>query len=69
MAITNKERVGRALDTLKEGLYPFIEREMRSVYRDKWVLAATSSIPDNYSTKKGRRNSSRRYLGSLHSHV
>ncbi|MGV2827927.1 Swt1 family HEPN domain-containing protein [Myxosarcina sp. GI1(2024)] len=52
MAITNKERVGRALDTLKEGLYPFIEREMRSVYRDKWVLAATSSIPDNYSTKK-----------------
>ncbi|MGK7936996.1 MAG: hypothetical protein AB4206_14570 [Xenococcaceae cyanobacterium] len=31
MAITNKERVGRALDTLKEGLYPFVEREMRSV--------------------------------------
>ena len=52
MAITNKERVGRALDTLREGLYPFVEREMRSVYRDKWVLAATSSIPDNYSTKK-----------------
>lgn len=30
MAITNKERVGRALDILKEGLYPFVEREMRS---------------------------------------
>lgn len=23
MAITNKERVGRALDLLKEGLYPY----------------------------------------------
>ena len=32
MAITNKERVGRALDILREGLYPFVEREMRSAY-------------------------------------
>ncbi len=25
MAITNKERIGRALDLLREGLYPFVE--------------------------------------------
>jgi len=30
MAITNKERVGRSLDLLVEGLRPFIEREVRA---------------------------------------
>lgn len=32
MAITNHERVGKAMDLLKEGLAPFIEREFVSVY-------------------------------------
>ena len=30
MAITNHERVGKALELLKEGLAPFVEREVRS---------------------------------------
>ena len=29
MAITNHERVGKALDLLKAGLGPFVEREVR----------------------------------------
>lgn len=33
MAITNHERVGKAMDLLKEGLAPFIEREFVSVYK------------------------------------
>ena len=32
MAITNRERVGQALDLLKEGLGPFVEREFQSLY-------------------------------------
>jgi hypothetical protein len=28
MAITNHERVGKALDLLKDGLRPFVEREL-----------------------------------------
>jgi predicted AAA+ superfamily ATPase len=32
MAITNNERVGKALDLVKEGLAPFIERELRNAY-------------------------------------
>ena len=35
MAITNHERVGKALDMLKEGLGPYIEREFTNVYQDK----------------------------------
>ena len=33
MAITNHERVGKTMDLLKDGLSPFVEREMRSVYQ------------------------------------
>ena len=35
MAITNHERVGKALELLKAGLCPFVEREMKSTYKDQ----------------------------------
>ncbi len=52
MAISNRERVGRALDALKEGLYPFFEREMKASYGDKWLAAALSCLPDSYTARK-----------------
>lgn len=52
MAISNRERVGRALDSLKEGLYPFIEREMKASYGDKWLASALSCLPDSYTVRK-----------------
>jgi predicted AAA+ superfamily ATPase len=36
MAITNHERVGKALDLLKDGLGPFLERELKSEYQQRW---------------------------------
>lgn len=33
MAITNRERVGKALDLLREGLAPFVEREVQEAIR------------------------------------
>jgi len=36
MAITNTERVGRGLEQLKLGLGPFVERELKATYKDKW---------------------------------
>jgi hypothetical protein len=35
MAITNHERVGKALELLKTGLAPFIERELKNAYQGK----------------------------------
>src|ERR1700684_3864772 len=35
MAITNHERVGKAMDLLKQGLGPFVERKFTSTYKDK----------------------------------
>jgi len=35
MALSNKERVGRILEILRDGLIPFIIREYRNVYKEK----------------------------------
>jgi len=35
MAITNHERIGKALELLKTGLGSFVEREMKSTYGDE----------------------------------
>ena len=41
MAITNYERVGKALELLREGLLPFVDREMLAVHGKYWVSVAT----------------------------
>ncbi|MBK9166737.1 MAG: DUF499 domain-containing protein [Bryobacterales bacterium] len=46
MAITNRERVGKALDLLRDGLRPYVERELRATYKDRWVETVRPSFPD-----------------------
>lgn len=52
MAINNRERVGRGLELLQAGLYPFIEREMQAKYGDKWVVAATPFVSEDRSLRR-----------------
>ena len=35
MAITNHERVGKTMELLKTGLGPYVEREFKSIYKDR----------------------------------
>ncbi len=35
MAISNHERVGKAMELLKQGLSPFVERELTNAYKDQ----------------------------------
>ncbi len=35
MAITNHDRVGKALELLEKGLGPFVEREFNSIYKER----------------------------------
>ena len=35
MAITNHDRVGKAMELLKSGLGPFVEREFKSIYKER----------------------------------
>ncbi len=52
MTISNHERVRKALALLKEGLYPYIEREMKSVYKDHWLVAATPFVDEDRTLKR-----------------
>ena len=47
MAITNYERVGKALDLLREGLRPFVERELQAQYGKYWITNATGDWRDD----------------------
>ena len=49
MALTNYERVGRALDLLKDGLGPFIERELELEYGKYWITTVTAGWPHDVS--------------------
>jgi predicted AAA+ superfamily ATPase len=49
MAITNHERVGKMLDLLKEGLLPFVERELKAKHAQLWFEQAKASLSDSQS--------------------
>src|SRR5437016_2038684 len=44
MAMTNHGRVGKALDLLKDGLRPFVERELSVQYQGGWKSQAKSIL-------------------------
>ena len=46
MAITNHERVGKALELLRQGLTPFVERELQAQHGKYWVTTVTAGWRD-----------------------
>lgn len=44
MALSNAERVGKALDLLKAGLQPFVEREMKAQHAQLWFEEAKAAV-------------------------
>jgi len=47
MAITNHERVGKAMELLKDGLGSFVERELKNAYKDKAASQALRYVGDD----------------------
>lgn len=46
MAITNHERVGKALELLKAGLAPFVEREFKAKFGNNWAFEMRDALSD-----------------------
>jgi predicted AAA+ superfamily ATPase len=46
MAISNHERVGKALDLLEAGLAPFVEREMKAEHAQLWLEQVRGAVSD-----------------------
>ena len=54
MAISNHERVGKALELLRDGLRPFVEQEMKGVHGDGWLEAAQDILRGDRPPSKGK---------------
>ena len=52
MAITNQERVGKAMDLLRGGLAPYVEREFTSLHQAYAIDAARRYLGDDRTVAK-----------------
>jgi predicted AAA+ superfamily ATPase len=52
MAITNRDRVGKSLEILGDGLAPFVERELKAVLSTRWQDALTDGPPRPAGARK-----------------
>lgn len=50
MAISNHERVGRALENLRTGLQPFVERELKAQHGEAWEEQVREMLSDTRLT-------------------
>src|SRR6266545_8046997 len=44
MAISNHERVGKALDLIKAGVLPFVERELKAQHAQAWFDEVRAAV-------------------------
>lgn len=49
MAVSNRDRIGKALELLTQGLKPFVNRELASTYKNQWrsVVKQEGADPSN----------------------
>lgn len=65
MAISNNERVDRALNLLCKGLYPYIEQEMQAIHRERWLTVATSYLAKDQNLRRKPADILREDVSSL----
>lgn len=52
MAISNRERVTKSLEHLREGLHPFVERELKDHLGSNWFDVVSSTVLHGFSKNK-----------------
>lgn len=52
MTARNYEQIGKALRLLHQGLYPYTERQMQSIYQSDWLAKAEVCLIRDYSPRK-----------------
>lgn len=46
MGVDNKERISETLESLRQGLYTYVEQRMQTVYVDNWIARAATHLRD-----------------------
>ncbi|NWJ47051.1 MAG: ATP-binding protein [Chloroflexi bacterium] len=49
MALSNRDRVSKGLDLLRDGLKPYFQREFQALYKDGWMDYARQSLANDYA--------------------
>ena len=57
MALSNFDRVGRSLETLKQGLFPFVSREFEAAWGAAWPQTLLERMPADLA-ERARKNKS-----------
>ena len=71
MAITNQERVGKAMELLRAGLAPFVEREFKSLHQAQAAEAARRYLGDDRTARQeadrrlGRGGAAQAHVGGV----
>ncbi|MEA5518258.1 ribonuclease III [Limnoraphis robusta] len=50
--INSRDRIGRCLDLLKQGLYPYFEQCMRDIYGNQWLSQAEKALSKDATLKR-----------------
>jgi len=65
MAISNYERVSKALDLLKQGLQPFVERELKAQHAQLWFEQAKAAVSESQASLFGTEEEPRWDVATL----
>jgi len=65
LAITNFERIGKMLDLIRQGLAPFVERELKAHYQQKWFEQAKASMEGQQAMLMGIEKENRMDAAAL----
>ncbi|MBI3961042.1 MAG: ATP-binding protein [Chloroflexi bacterium] len=57
MALSNYDRVGKALELLRDGVRPFLAQEMQAEYGQMWVTQARYSLRDGFDSEEAHLDS------------
>jgi ribonuclease-3 len=52
MKISNHDRIGKALESLRQGLYPYAEQKMQEVHGNSWQKKAESHLREHQKPKR-----------------
>ncbi|HEY9852012.1 MAG TPA: ribonuclease III [Leptolyngbyaceae cyanobacterium] len=65
MAISNHERVRKALTILGQGLNPYVLREMQAIHGENWLTLTISSLPKHQTSKRNPEDILREDVSAL----
>lgn len=52
MGVSNRERIGKALDSLRQGLYSYVEQKMQTIHGSAWMTKAASHLREHQKSKQ-----------------